>query len=86
MLTHLELAGAAEAVAGVVLGDFTGCEEAEAQYCAMDVLEERLARWGVPVVAGFPAGHGLRCRALPLGVPVRIGEGRLDVLEAPWSD
>lgn len=87
MLTHLELAGAAHAdtaVAGVLLGEFRGCEEDAASYCAHDVLEERLSRWGVPVVAGFPAGHGLRCRALPLGVRVAIGDGGLQVLEAPW--
>lgn len=85
MLMHLELSGAADQVAGVVLGEFVGCEETDAHYCAVDVLEERLARWKVPVVAGFPTGHGLRCRALPLGVPVRVGGDRLDVLEAPWS-
>ncbi len=85
MLTHLELAGAPAAVAGVILGDFVGCEEQGAQYCATDVLEERLARWGVPVLAGFPAGHGVRCRALPMGVQARIGDGRVEVLEAPWS-
>ena len=51
----------------------------------MDVVEERLTRWGVPVAAGYPAGHGVRCRSLPLGVQVRLGEGRLDVVEPPWG-
>jgi len=85
MLTHLELAGVGDAVEGVVLGDFTDCEDSMADHCAMDVVEERLARWGVPVVAGYPAGHGVRCRPLPLGVQVRLGEGRLDVVERPWA-
>jgi muramoyltetrapeptide carboxypeptidase len=85
MLTHLELAGVADAVAGVVLGDFTDCEDAAASHCAMDVVEERLTRWGVPVSAGYPAGHGVRCRPLPLGVQVRLGDGRLDVVEPPWG-
>ena len=86
MLTHLELAGAASAVSGVIVGEFVGCEEAGAAYCATEVLDERLSRWGVPVVAGFPAGHGVRCRALPLGVQARIGDGRVEVIQAPWSD
>jgi muramoyltetrapeptide carboxypeptidase len=85
MLTHLELCGAADSVAAVVLGEFLGCEESDGDYCALDVLEERLLRWEVPVLAGFPAGHGVRCRALPLGVTVRVEEGRLDVLQAPWA-
>ena len=75
----------AEVGGGVVLGEFTDCEDAAAGYSAMEVVEERLARWGVPVAAGFPAGHGVRCRSLPLGVEVRLGEGRLDVVEPPWG-
>ena len=83
MLTHIRLSGARPSA--VVLGDFAGCEEAAANYACTDVLEEVLAGWGVPVVAGFPAGHGPRCRALPLGVKARISEGRLEVRESPWS-
>ena len=80
-----ERRGSADSVAAVVLGEFLDCEESDGDYCALDVLEERLLRWEVPVLAGFPAGHGVRCRALPLGVTVRVEEGRLDVLQAPWA-
>ncbi len=67
MLTHLELAGAGHAVAGVVVGELTGCEEPGGGLSALEVVTERLRRWSVPVMAGAPIGHGPRNRALPLG-------------------
>ena len=89
MVTHLRLAGVLGRVAGVVLGDFVGCEEEGSDYAATEVLDELLGDLGVPVVAGFPAGHGVRLRALPLGVRVGIeadeAHGRLRVLEVPWT-
>ena len=82
MLTHLELAGVAGAVAGVLVGTLEGCEAPGADYDAESVVAERLAGWGVPVVMGFPAGHGLGNMALPLGQRCRLDatEGRLDLL------
>ena len=89
MLTHLRLAGVLETVAGVVLGDFSDCEEAEAGFTSHDVLAGLLGDLGIPVLTGYPAGHGIRCRALPLGVRARIESGpeggRLELLEAPWA-
>jgi muramoyltetrapeptide carboxypeptidase len=58
MFTQLELAGILDDVAGIILGDFSGCEDPN--YPApswLDVAEARLARRGIPVVAGFPGGH-----------------------------
>lgn len=71
MLTHLELAGKLERVAGVLLGSFADCEPPPGG-TVEDTLRERLERLRVPVLAGFPAGHGSENRALPLGVNVRL--------------
>lgn len=79
-LTQLRLAGALDGVAGVVLGDFTGCGTAE----DLDaVLRDRLAGLGVPVWRGLAAGHGERKTSLPFGARVRLGDGRLAFLDDP---
>jgi muramoyltetrapeptide carboxypeptidase len=62
MLTQLRSAGVLDAVAGLVLGSFTGAETPEA------VLADQLARFGPPVLAGWPSGHGQPNRPLPLGL------------------
>jgi muramoyltetrapeptide carboxypeptidase len=78
MLTHMELAGVASKVKAVVLGTFERCEEENAGYTADEVIAEVCGRWGVPVVDGFPAGHGERNVGLPLGIEVKlsVAEGR----------
>lgn len=84
MWTHLELAGVFRQVRGIVLGEFTGCEEKEADFSSADVLRELAAATGLPCAAGFPIGHGARNQPLPLGVRVRLeaSERRLTFLES----
>ena len=84
-LTHLALAGAFAGLAGVVVGELSGCVEKDGSGPdAEAVIAERLARLGVPVVAGAPVGHGARNRALPLGARVQLdaGAGSLLLLDA----
>lgn len=84
MWTHLELAGVFRQVRGIVLGEFTGCEEKDAEYSSTDVLHELAAATGLPCAAGFPIGHGARNQPVPLGVRVRLDAGsrRLTFLES----
>jgi muramoyltetrapeptide carboxypeptidase len=88
MLTHLELAGKLDGVAGIVLGTFQDCDPPEASTRAQDTLRERLVRLGVPILAGLPAGHGPENWALPLGVRVRLdcNRGVLRCLEPAARD
>jgi muramoyltetrapeptide carboxypeptidase len=83
MWTHLALAGVFRQVRGIVLGDFTGCEEKDAEYSSADVLRELAAGTGLPCAAGFPIGHGSQNQPVPLGVCVRLNAGsrRLTFLE-----
>ena len=72
MLTQLELAGKLQSVAGILLGEFRDCEPSDGNYTAWDCLRDILTKFNVPILAGFPAGHGDDNWALPLGVRARI--------------
>ncbi len=84
MWTHLALAGVFHQVRGIVLGEFTGCEEKDAGYSSAEVLRELAAVTGLPCAAGFPIGHGAQNQPVPLGVRVRLDAGsrRLTFLES----
>lgn len=83
MWTHLALAGAFTRVKGIVLGDFTGCEEQGADYGSADVLRSLAEATGLPCAAGFKVGHGAVNEAIPFGTQVRLDAtaGRLDFLD-----
>jgi muramoyltetrapeptide carboxypeptidase len=76
MWTHLVLAGALDGVAGIVFGEFTGCEEKDAPYSSADVLDELAQALGVPCASGFPIGHGDINVPVPLGARVRLDADR----------
>jgi len=72
MLTHLSLAGKLQSVSGVLMGDSLECEPTTGNYTGFDTLREILTGLRVPILAGFPAGHGPENWALPLGAKVRL--------------
>jgi muramoyltetrapeptide carboxypeptidase len=70
MLTQLDQAGWLDAVAGVILGSFDAPATRRRfppDRPVDEVLEERFAPLGVPVVRGFPAGHIRNKWTIPLG-------------------
>ncbi len=69
LLTQLHLTGVLDAAAGFVLGSFTHPEDPSA------ALRERLWPLGKPVLPGWPSGHGVPNRPLPLGLRVRLDAG-----------
>ncbi|WP_373047232.1 LD-carboxypeptidase [Vulgatibacter sp.] len=73
--SHLELTGLLDGVAGFVLGDFTGCDDASVD--AQTLMAELVAAAGKPTLAGFPIGHGDVHLAVPLGTAARIENGTL---------
>jgi muramoyltetrapeptide carboxypeptidase len=91
LLTQLELAGVFQAAAGVVTGEFLGCDEPVssklASPLASEVLRERLGRLRIPVVLGAPVGHGRHNRALPYGTRAELDAdaGTLAALEGAVS-
>ena len=90
-LTHLELAGVFETVAGIVVGDFTDCEDRQEagadRPSSRDVLTERLGRLPIPVVLDGGFGHGRHKASLPYGGRVELDtrSGRLVALEGAVS-
>lgn len=77
LLTQLIQSGAFEGVRGFALGTFDGADAPEnAGWSLRDVLLERLAPFGVPVLGGLPFGHTPANRAFCFG-PASIEGGAL---------
>jgi muramoyltetrapeptide carboxypeptidase len=85
-LSQLRLAGKLHDAVGVLVGSFSYDEgdTAEDQNEVRRLLTDFLAPLGVPVLAGFPAGHERINLTLPMNVPIEIDAdaGRVRVLEA----
>lgn len=75
-LTHLLSCGALRGIRGVAVGQLIACEEppdGNLGPTAAQVVVERLATLGVPVVTGFAFGHDASHNAaLPFGTQVRL--------------
>jgi muramoyltetrapeptide carboxypeptidase len=71
MLTHLRRAGCLTGLAGVALGQFTNCADGWPT-TVVDVLRERLGDLGVPVLGGFPFGHGTEQLSVPVGTTATL--------------
>lgn len=67
MLTSLRLGHHFARASAVVFGGFTRCEANADGVTVTDVLRERTADLGVPVLAGAPFGHGLQNQAFVHG-------------------
>lgn len=91
LLTHWRLAGVLQQLAAIGFGSFQDCEdpvdpaEPIRSFTVEEVLRERTADLGIPVLAGLPLGHVPGNAALPLGVRARLearasGSGELSLL------
>lgn len=83
LLTQLRAAGLLDALAGVVLGTFVGCDPAPGVPSATvdEVVADRLGDLGVPVLADLPLGHRDHQLAVPHGATVTLDarRGRLSL-------
>jgi muramoyltetrapeptide carboxypeptidase len=73
-LSQLRLAGKLDALAGVLLGSFSYDEgdEPDSQEKVASLLREVFEPLGVPVLAGFPAGHEKYNLTLPMGGQIML--------------
>lgn len=93
MLTHWRLCGGLQQLAGLGFGRFSDDGEAHEtlgesgdqieRFSTEQVLKERSADLGIPVLGGLEVGHGPGNAALPLGVRARLdgSAGRLSLLD-----
>ncbi|MEX1316393.1 MAG: LD-carboxypeptidase, partial [Synechococcaceae cyanobacterium] len=85
LLTHWRLSGALGQLAGIGLGRFSDCDDADAdqadRFSVAQVLRDRTSDLGIPVLADLPVGHEPGNAALPLGAWVRLDAdaGSLDL-------
>jgi muramoyltetrapeptide carboxypeptidase len=66
-LTQLIRSGALRGARAFVIGQLTDCVGRPGEPPPEEVFRERLAGFGVPVVGGFPVGHGEDPQTVPLG-------------------
>lgn len=88
MLTQISQAGVLDGVAAVVVGEMVDCPVPKGEAWTIDdVMTERLGHLGVPLLAGFPSGHGRNEVVLPMGVEVEVDAegGSVTVREAAVS-
>jgi muramoyltetrapeptide carboxypeptidase len=64
MLSHLLLSGELEKCAGLMVGTFEECEDPAS---VIDLVRERCSKLRMPILTGFPVGHGLDNVPLPIG-------------------
>lgn len=84
-VTQLKLAGKLESAAGIILGGFS-YEDTDHHEEPSDVaafFDEALRPLGIPVLAGFPAGHERINLALPMGARIKLDAdaGQVTLLE-----
>jgi muramoyltetrapeptide carboxypeptidase len=76
MLTHLLASGSLDDVAGIVVGEMTRTDEQADPSIPTkpwrEVVVERLSPLSVPMVIGFPFGHGEHMASLPLGINAHL--------------
>jgi muramoyltetrapeptide carboxypeptidase len=82
MLTSLLQGGHLQNARAIVFGGFTRCDPGPDGVSVEEVLLERTASLGVPVLAGAPFGHEPRNDAFVLGADVSVEPGKVTFLPA----
>ena len=74
LLTQWRMSGAFRGVRGIALGRFSRCDPplGSQSWTVVEVLQDRLADLGIPIVSDLPFGHDGPNAALPVGCPVLL--------------
>ncbi len=69
LLLNLKRSGQLRDLAGLLIGDFTDTQDTTRPFGQEleDIIRDKVAEYGYPVLAGLPAGHG------PVNFPLRLG-------------
>ena len=68
----LAMNGVLDRCKGVVLGEFTGCGTEFTYESVEAMLHQRLEKYNIPLLCGFPGGHGDTNLPLVMGAPVTM--------------
>ena len=71
----LAMNGVLDRCKGVVLGEFEGCGSEFSYESIEEMLHQYLEKYDIPVLCGFPAGHGNVNLPLVMGAPVTLEVG-----------
>jgi len=74
-LTQLGLHNALDGVKAVIIGELVNCiptNLAKPSFTAREVISERLARYGIPIVFTNSFGHGLHMLTFPIGAEAQL--------------
>jgi muramoyltetrapeptide carboxypeptidase len=86
-LSQLTIGGKLKSAAGVLVGTFSydADDEPDSESAVRALVEEYLRPLGIPVLAGFPAGHTSDNLTLPMGAMVELDADRqiVTVCERP---
>jgi muramoyltetrapeptide carboxypeptidase len=73
MLTQLRMSGILSRARALIFGEMRGCDEANGEAGALDVIRAFAGDIEGPIITGFPSGHTTGPSwTLPLGVRVRV--------------
>jgi len=83
MLTHLWLAKKLQQVAGIAFGRFTDAGASDNSFSIEEVLRDRCANLGIPVVRGLLIGHVQDQTVVPIGIEAELNgdDGTLQLME-----
>ncbi|MBD2464059.1 LD-carboxypeptidase [Oscillatoria sp. FACHB-1407] len=78
MLTQWRMTGIFHKIRGIAVGRFSQCDPPPniPSFTIEEVLRDRLADLGIPIVSELPFGHDGVNAALPVGVPVELDGDR----------
>ena len=71
-LNMLRLHGVLDRCRGVILGEFTDCDADLGYGSVEELISGYLRRYDIPVIYGFPAGHGKENLPLVMGAPATM--------------
>lgn len=73
MLDQLSLLGVFEQVNGILIGDFTECEnDDDKSFQILDLFSEYFSQLKIPVISNIKSGHGYPMGTLPIGTICNI--------------
>jgi muramoyltetrapeptide carboxypeptidase len=84
MLTQLWLAGKLQQAAGIAFGKFTKTEDEGNTFSIEEIIRQRCANLGIPVVGGLMIGHIADKTTVPIGIEAELNAdaGTLELLES----